>query len=161
MTTSWAVTLTYPGNPPESALDEIEDNLSQDYFVAVLPARNQFTVTGTIDCPEWRKASEVVAHTVESVIGSALEPISVETMDLDEYDRRANAPTLPDLVSAPEAAAILEVTRQRVHQLVSENPRFPEPLFRLGSGPVWSADAIRAFDAKWERKPGRPAKISA
>jgi predicted DNA-binding transcriptional regulator AlpA len=161
MTTSWAVTLTFPGNPPESALTELEDNLGQDYFAAAVPARNQFSVTGTIVCPEWRKASDVVSHAVAGVIGNGLEPISVEAMDLDEYDRRANAPTLPDMVSAPEAATILGVTRQRVHQLVSENPRFPEPLFRLGSGPVWDATAIRAFDAKWERKPGRPAKVSA
>ena len=161
MTTSWAVTLTFPGSPSESALDELEDNLpSDDYFVAALPMLERFAVTGTIMCPDWQKASDVVAHTVGNVIG-ALEPISVETVDLDEYDRRANAATLPDVVSSTEVAEMLGVTRQRVLQLAND-PRFPEPLFRLATGSIWSVDAIRAFEAKWERKPGRrPAKVPA
>jgi len=65
-------------------------------------------------------------------------------------------PALPELVGPSEAAAMLGVSRQRVHQLATEHRRFPPPLLRLASGPLWLADAVRAFAATWERKPGRP-----
>ena len=158
--TEWAVTVTIAGTPSESSLVALEGRLpSEDYFVAAIPTRNQFAVTGTVESPEWRKASDLVVEMVESVAGS-IEIVGVEVLDRDEYDRRADEPTLPEFVSAPEVAGILGVTRQRVHQLLSK-PGFPEPLFRLGSVPVWSAEAIRAFDARWDRKPGRPARLSA
>jgi predicted DNA-binding transcriptional regulator AlpA len=80
-------------------------------------------------------------------------------LEREEYDRRADEPTLPEVVSAPEVAELLGVTRQRVHQLLASKPTFPEPLFRLGSGPVWSVDAIRSFDSKWDRRSGRPRAI--
>ena len=117
---------------------------------------NQFAVTGTVECPEWRKASDVVVNTVESVLGGWSELVGVEVLDRDEYDRRADEPTMPEVVSAPEVAAMLGVSRQRVHQLFSDNRWFPRPLFRLGSGPIWSVEAIRSFDSRWTRKPGRP-----
>jgi predicted DNA-binding transcriptional regulator AlpA len=153
--TMWAVTVTIAGSPSESALIDLEDRFPEDYFVAAIPTRNQFAVTGTIESPEWMKASDVVVHCVESVIGPA-EIVGVEVLDRDEYDRRADEPTMPEVVSAPEVASILGVTRQRVHQLSSDNRHFPPPLFRLGSGPIWSVEAIRSFDSKWPRKPGRP-----
>ncbi len=154
----WAVTVTIAGNRSESYLVELEDRLpSEDYFVSAIPTREQFSVTGTLPAPEWQKASDLVMGVVESVVDGPIEFVGVEVLDRDEYDRRADESTLPEVVSAPEVAAILGVTRQRVHQLLSR-PGFPEPLFRLGSGPVWSAEAIRSFDTRWDRKPGRPAR---
>jgi predicted DNA-binding transcriptional regulator AlpA len=158
--TEWAVTVTMAGTRPESYLVELEDRLpSEDYFVAALPTYEQFSVTGTVTASEWRMAADLVVEMVERVAGGPIEIVGVDVLERDEYDRRADEPTMPEVVSAPEVADILGVSRQRVHQILSGNPRFPEPLFRLGSGPVWSRQAIESFQAKWERKPGRPVKL--
>jgi hypothetical protein len=66
-------------------------------------------------------------------------------------------PTLPDLVSVPEAAEILDVSQQRVRQLAGSRG-FPEPVYELRTGKLWLRDAIVAFGERWDRKPGRPDK---
>ena len=53
---------------------------------------------------------------------------------------------------------MLGVTRQRVHQLSGQHPEFPAPYARLGVGPVWTRPTIEAFQQRWTRKPGRPAR---
>lgn len=55
------------------------------------------------------------------------------------------------LVSTPEIADLLGVSRQRVHQLIAENEDFPKPAARLGVGRVWYRRAIE----RWARKHGR------
>lgn len=82
--------------------------------------------------------------------------VATDVTTWDERERQVNEPNYPDLVSAPEVAEILGVSRQRVHQLVSENRSFPEPFMRLGSGPLWLRSTIEAFERSWPRKPGRP-----
>lgn len=88
-------------------------------------------------------------------------PTVLEVMTTDEHDRRLAESPIPELWSAGEVADELRVSRQRVHQLVSDNPRFPPPILRPLSGPLWLADTIRAFAASWERRPGRPRVIHA
>jgi len=82
--------------------------------------------------------------------------VAGEALSAAEADRRLSEPPMPEIVSATEAAEILGVSRQRVHQLLAEHAGFPPPLVRLGAGPLWLADTIRAFAAGWERRPGRP-----
>lgn len=86
--------------------------------------------------------------------------VRVETIDEDARDDLATSPNMPDLVSGPEIARLLGVSRQRVHQLAAGNPQFPKPLYRLGVGSLWTRSAIERFAEEWERKPGRP-KASA
>jgi hypothetical protein len=161
MSTSWAVTMTLRGSPSESTLVAMDEQLPWDGTVAAIPRRGHFTVTAMIEAPELEKAQRIatgdILNMVQTHIGHP-DVVGVETLELAEYDRRADEPTIPELVSAPEAARLLGVKRQRVHQLLTENPRFPQPLLRFGSGPLWAADAIRRFDEQWERKPGRPAR---
>ena|ERR1700728_1397093 len=70
---------------------------------------------------------------VQTHIGH-LDVVGVETLELAEYDRRADEPTIPELVSAPEAATLLGVKRQRVHQLLTENPGSLNPCCALARG---------------------------
>lgn len=70
-------------------------------------------------------------------------------------------PQLPELVTGPEAAEILGVSVQRVHQLAAEHPDFPPAAYRLRSASLWLRQAIAAFGERWDRKPGRPRKGAA
>jgi hypothetical protein len=78
----------------------------------------------------------------------------------DVLEAENRRPTLPELVSAPEAADILGLSSQRVHELAATKAGFPVPLYELRTGKLWLRDAIEAFGRRWERKPGRPSKAS-
>jgi hypothetical protein len=65
------------------------------------------------------------------------------------------------MVSAPEAAEIMGVSAQRVHELAAANLRFPEDAYELRTGKLWLRDAIITFGQRWERRPGRPRKVTA
>jgi hypothetical protein len=84
--------------------------------------------------------------------------VRAEAIRQDVLDAENKRPTLPELVSAPEAADILGVSPQRVHELAAGKAGFPEPVYELRTGKLWLRDAIEAFGRRWERKRGRPAK---
>lgn len=84
------------------------------------------------------------------------EILSVHVIRWDLFEANLDAPNYPDIVSAVEAADMLGITRQRVHQLWRDRKDFPEPLYELRTGPLWMRAGIKAFADRWERKPGRP-----
>ncbi|HEX8001749.1 MAG TPA: hypothetical protein VF519_03550 [Mycobacteriales bacterium] len=58
----------------------------------------------------------------------------------------AELDAVPECAGLAETAAILGVSKQRVHQLTA-HPNFPRPVFRLSATPVWLAADIRRFAA--------------
>ncbi|MFN2496739.1 MAG: hypothetical protein ABR608_12650 [Pseudonocardiaceae bacterium] len=85
----------------------------------------------------------------------ALANLAVTTPE--QFETEALRPDFPELASAADAADILGVSRQRVHQLAASNTRFPAPVARVATGPLWTVPAIEHFAQVWERKPGRPS----
>ncbi|MGH3826626.1 MAG: hypothetical protein ACRDQX_05560 [Pseudonocardiaceae bacterium] len=83
--------------------------------------------------------------------------IGLRVWTTEQFETEALRPDFPPLASAAEAAEILGVSRQRVHQLAASNTRFPVPVARVGTGPLWTVPAIQHFARIWERRPGRPA----
>ena len=58
---------------------------------------------------------------------------------------------MPDhLMGVAEIAALLDVSRQRVHQL-TKTDGFPEPTARLVGGWIWTREDVEA----WARETGR------
>lgn len=76
----------------------------------------------------------------------------------DLFAEEALRPDTAELVGPGEVAELLGVSRQRVHQLSGQHADFPAPYARLGIGPVWMLPAVEAFERRWSRKPGRPAR---
>jgi hypothetical protein len=87
-------------------------------------------------------------------------PVRAQAVRQDVLDEDNARPTLPELVSAPEAAEILGVSPQRVHELAS-SPGFPEPMYDLRTGRLWLKSAISAYAKRRHRTPGRPRKTAA
>jgi len=56
----------------------------------------------------------------------------------------------PTLMGSAEIAALFDVSRQRVQQLIAK-PDFPPPVADLAMGKVWDAAAVRA----WGESTGR------
>jgi predicted DNA-binding transcriptional regulator AlpA len=61
-----------------------------------------------------------------------------------------------DLVSVTEIATMLNVSRQRVDQLIQAYDDFPAPEAELAIGRVWLKSAIEAWANTHPRRPGRP-----
>ncbi|WP_051030034.1 hypothetical protein [Nocardia takedensis] len=149
----WVVTLRYASDGIDrEVLDSWEDELEDlDATAGRLPG-TATTLTVYIDAVELVGALAEAGRLVRPITG--LDPAGAEVVDERTYLDRADEPTLPRLVSAVEVGDMLAISRQRVHQLQS-TVGFPEPLYRLRTGPVWDARAIEAFATRWDRRPGR------
>jgi predicted DNA-binding transcriptional regulator AlpA len=56
-----------------------------------------------------------------------------------------------DLIGTAEIASLLDVTRQRVNQLVADDESFPSAIGELGNGRAW----LRSDVEDWARESGR------
>jgi hypothetical protein len=86
--------------------------------------------------------------------------VHLDVMTDERLDAELATPPFPEVVGVAEAAKLLAVTKQRLSQL-TERQDFPPPMVRLAAGPVWLTSSINAFNRRWVRKSGRPAKAAA
>lgn len=112
-----------------------------------------FTITDQPDC---MAAAQAGITTFLHAAGGGIV-VGIEAITVKEADGRLAEPTIPELVGASEAADILRVSRQRIHQLHTANAAFPEPVVEVRMGPLWTRASVEAFERAWTRKPGRPA----
>lgn len=156
-TVDWVIILTFDADPVIDEMDFWENELAElDASVARIPGRGvEVTVYASGDIPMF-EAAEKMASAVGHVVHAPL--IGVEIVTEAEWMRRADAPTMPELMSAAEIAVELGISRQRVHQL-RDTTAFPAPLADLRGGAVWDAATVRRFNETWQRRPGRPRNI--
>jgi hypothetical protein len=149
--------------PEDAAADDLMD-LLEDHDGVVSSGPGSWDAIVTIPADGAREAAEVAAHMIEAWAAKAGMPawpaVRVEAVRQDVLAEQLERPSLPDLVSAPEAADILGVRPQRLHQLVDERKDFPAPAYELRAGKLWLRTAIEAF-AQRKRQPGRPRKSAA
>lgn len=86
--------------------------------------------------------------------------VRCEILNSDEFDRRLDEPSFPDVVGISEIADSLGVTKQRASQL-ARTQTFPLPVAELASGPVWLEPNVRQFISEWKRQPGRPRQVAS
>ena len=108
----------------------------------------------------------VAADTPGNAIAGAIKALPVsgtvvvaEVMTAEEADRRLDEPPFPEIAGVAEVAAMLGISRQRLHAL-RERHEFPAPVATLAAGPVWRKHDLTTFAEGWHRKPGRP-RLSA
>lgn len=158
--------------PPADAPDLTVDENAVDALMELLEEHDGVVSAGT---GAWAatfsiqasSASEAVLHgaplaeKLACKAGMPSWPLArAEAVRQDVLDAENARPTLPELVSVPEAAEILGVSPQRVRELSLTNPGFPEPMYELRTGKLWLRDSIDAFALR-DRKPGRPPKPQA
>ncbi|WP_081231537.1 DUF2188 domain-containing protein [Mycobacterium avium] len=150
----WVITFTFDDEPSMETMDAWEAELEPfDASVSRVPGRG---VDITMYAPEGLDLFEALYKLqaeVSAVVHAPLIGLQVATEA--DHRRVAEAPTMPELMSAAEIADALDVSRQRVHQLRAVIG-FPAPLADLRGGAVWDAAAVRQFRDSWERRPGRP-----
>lgn len=162
----WQVILTADLNrePSDDTLRDLVDSLDEQQAVIGGPtsyAPHSVSAIMTIEAVPTPRAAidEGSAAFVLAVVqaGYSIEAwTEAEAITTAEADRRIETPTIPELVSGKEAAEILGVSRQRVHQLANDHPDFPEPVAHLANGKIWLLASIEGFARRWTRTPGRP-----
>ena len=158
---------------PETHIGGTELDVAGDRLMDLLAAHDgvvsadagAWSATVSVQAEQARSAADRGGALIEARSSEAGLPgwpvVRLEAVRHDVLEAGNERPTLPALVSAPEAAEILGVSAQRVHELAAANPRFPEAAYDLRTGKLWLRDAIVAFGQRWERKPGRPRKVTA
>ncbi|MGH3843044.1 MAG: hypothetical protein ACRDS0_16595 [Pseudonocardiaceae bacterium] len=160
--TSWIaqVTVATPAPLMEHELITLDGIAEQrDATVANRADGPGFTLTIGLDERDTTAAARTAARFVHAVLGKAAtgQVIDFRVCTPEQFETEALRPDFPPLASAADAAEILGVSRQRVHQLAASNTRFPAPVARVGTGPLWTVPAIEHFARIWERRPGRAA----
>ena len=149
--------------PDDAATDGLMD-LLKDYDGVVSSGPGSWDAIVTIPANDPRDAAEEAARMIEALAAKAGMPawsaVRVEAVRQDVLAEQLARPSLPDLVSAPEAADILGVKPQRIHRLVIEHGDFPEPAHMSCARQVVAARGHRGFRAA-EAAARAPARIAA
>jgi hypothetical protein len=148
-------------NPVEvEQLEQLAD-LLEPFSASVGGGGDHYSARLSVDAEMERLAAEQALTnfaTARDKVGLPPWPVvHLDMMTEDRLDAELARPPFPDVVGVAEAAKLLGVSKQRLLQL-TERDDFPAPMVRLAAGPVWLAASIRAFDKRWSRKPGRPAR---
>jgi hypothetical protein len=147
----------------ESAADRLMA-LIEDHSGVVSTGRGSWTATVSVRDVSAQKAAISGATLIEQTAAQAGMPrwpaVRIETILQDVLDEDNATATLPELVTVPEAAVILGVSHQRVHELAASNA-FPKPAYELRTGRLWLKNAIEAYAERRIRKPGRPSNVAA
>lgn len=153
------VTVATPALLEEQHLVTLDEAAEQwDATIANRADGPGFTLTIGLDETDPIAAARTAAQFIRTRLGETSERvIDLRVCTPDQFETEALRPDFPPLASAADAAEILGVSRQRVHQLAASNTRFPAPVARVGTGPLWTVPAIEHFARIWERRPGRPA----
>jgi len=152
-----------PGGVPHAvADDDAADTLMdllEEHSGVVTAGTDSWGATVSIHAADALEAANTGGRLVGTMAMRAGMPawpaVRTEVVRQDVLDADNARPTLPDLVSAPEAAEMLGISAQRFHELAAGR-QFPQPGYELRTGKLWLRDAIAAFGERWERKPGRP-----
>jgi len=147
----------------EDAADKLMNQL-EGYSGIVSTGCVTWSATISVRAPDAARAVSQGARIIEKMAGNVGLPawpqVRAEAVRQDVLHQEVEQPTLPELVSAPEAAEILGVSSQRLHELARAGREFPAPVYELKTGRLWLRYAIVAFAACWDRKPGRPEKAA-
>lgn len=155
------VTIATPAVLNEQDLEALADLADKDdASVSTRSDGPGYTVTVDVEAHDLLAAGRTGVSFARSTAGANFPGtvVDLRVTTPEQYEAEALRPDFPPLASASDAAEILGVSRQRVHQLAASNTRFPAPIARVGSGPLWTVPAIEHFDRIWERKPGRPQR---
>jgi hypothetical protein len=163
---AYVVTVQIRPHVPEgfadSQIDTIGDLLVEHGGSFLGDSRGGWEMTFSIDAIDGQVAAGLALEIAHQICTAAALPVGdvvrLSAIRDDVEAAQLGMPGYPDLVSGTEAAKILGVSRQRLHQLASEHSQFPAPLYRLAVGSLWARASVKKFADEWERRPGRPRR---
>jgi len=147
-------------DPDDNRVGDLLDALAEWGAVASV-GLTEWAVRLTVEADSIGKAvsqaQAIVLDEVHRCRWPAWEVERIEAIEADRLGAQLEVSNFPDIVGPGEAAEILGVSRQRVHELRSTG-QFPRPMVELGIGAVWLRATIESFGEHRARKPGRRPK---
>lgn len=141
------VELSAPGTSPEAFAVTAEDLTDYGGTAGTAPNGNvsvrlfvesESAVDAGIRGAEYAQAAAMKQDIRPAVVG-------MEVLTEEEFDRRPAEPLVPELAGVAEAADIIQVSRQRVSQLLDAGDLEPHHVQTLASGPIFLADGLRRY----------------
>jgi hypothetical protein len=161
MAKQWQVTVVCRGNEevPEEVLSAaMGDALAalEGYGAAGSVGNRSYSLTLSAKGHDRESAKLEAAKALRQAVAAGLPDWPLASM----LAQPAGS-SLPALVGTPQVARILGVNPERVRELARLNETFPAPAGRVGRNRVWTEESIRAWQATWPRKAGRPRKAAS
>lgn len=132
----------------DDAADQLMDLLAK-YDGVVVSGSGWWDATIGVDAPDPISAASMAAEIVDSMAVKSGMPhwpiVRIGAVRVEVLEEEIARPMLPELVSVAEAAKVLGVSLQRVHELAADGQGFPRPVYELEAGKVWLHAAIEAF----------------
>jgi len=161
MTQQWRATVRYAA--PDTITDDQYEALLTGVpgFGIAKRVGTRIQIEMTVDAATALQATTVAlreaAAAWKAAFGTTAAPLGASVLDADEHGREIARPPAADLLGIKEVGERLGVTYQRAQQLAKRDD-FPEPIAPLAATPVWTGSSVDEFNARWDRKPGRPRK---
>ncbi|MGH3913598.1 MAG: hypothetical protein ACRDTC_09325 [Pseudonocardiaceae bacterium] len=145
------------GEPPtEQRLIELDDAAGKhDATVSRWAAGPGYTLTMNVQADDVTNAMLESRRITQRLSVDPLTVVDLRVTTPERFEAETLRPDFPPLASAADAAEILGVSRQRVHQLAASHTRFPAPVARVATGPLWTVPAIEHFARVRGQRPGR------
>lgn len=147
MTTSYNATIEFDAEVTDDHVDHWMAVLGPFHGAVGENARGYAFAIVTFPAESMTQASAMANYLALHAIGA--EPVAVEVMTTEEFDRRIDWAEVPPLVSVSEAAEILGVSRTRIQQRIKDKSL---QAVKVGDGYVLVKSTLTS------RPPGRPSK---
>jgi hypothetical protein len=119
----------------------------------IKPERNKLVVVFGIRVDDLtaaqKEAGPLVAQLTDTLGLSPAAAICIRMISTKELDDELSK--MPECAGVGEVAAILGVSKQRVHQLL-QRPDFPKPVQQLAATPLWREADVRRYSATRPRR---------
>jgi hypothetical protein len=162
----WMVRMVTHGSEPlfepalDLNLDPMMDEL-QEYGASVASTDRSWSVNLTVDADDPLEAMAEGRELIDKAAFHAGLPswpvVELGAIEANTFVAQLEITNFPRIVGNAEAMQMLNVTRQRLHEL-RKSGKFPEPLAELAATPLWLRASVDSFLAGWKRRPGRPAR---
>jgi hypothetical protein len=160
--TEWAISVEFDTESPLTPiqLNTLSDLGDLENVTVARRVSGGYTLLDTRTGDPLRAAEDLAQLGVKwaAEMGIHADMVGISVLTNEQAEAEAMSPSIPPLASAADAAEILGISRQRVHQLSKQHPRFPAAIAQVAIGPLWTVDAIQWFASVWERRSGRPPK---
>ena len=154
------VDLAADGPLSDDALDALVEAVEPLYGAMSLSGSGTSVgLSIAVEASDYWHAVELGKSFLGGTIGEVLSnPVvrSFRVLDESTREKENDRPQFPELISVPDIADLLGISRQaaRKHTLKAD---FPEPLLTPRTGPLWARAAIESWNENMQRRPGRVA----
>lgn len=145
----------------DEALDALMEAVEPLYgTVSLSDSGKAVGLSLAVEAHDYWQALELGKSFLEGSIADVLSHPTVRSfrvLDEPTREKENTKPQFPELISVPDIADLLGVTRQaaRKHTLKAD---FPKPLLTPRTGPLWARAAVETWRENSQRRPGRPAE---